>query len=90
LSPDQRRRALALSQSLKLAEAAHAAGETSAEKIRDLMLAHIAAVGGVKVEYIAIVRDGAVDEVSTIDGPTTIALAARVGATRLIDNTRLG
>jgi pantoate--beta-alanine ligase len=90
LSPDERRQALALAQSLKLAEAAHAAGETSAKRIRDSMLAHIESVGGVNVEYIAIVRDGAVEEVSTIDGPTTIALAARVGATRLIDNTRLG
>jgi pantoate--beta-alanine ligase len=90
LSPDERRRALALSQSLKLAEAAHASGETSADKIRDSILAHIAVVGGIQLEYIAIVRDGTVEEVSTINGPATIAIAARIGATRLIDNTRLG
>jgi pantoate--beta-alanine ligase len=90
LSPDERRRALALSQSLKLAEAVHAAGETSAEKIRRQMLNHIAAVGDVQVEYIAIVRDGTVAEIARIDGPAAIAIAARVGATRLIDSIRLG
>jgi pantoate--beta-alanine ligase len=54
------------------------------------MLAHIGAVGGVEVEYIAIMRDGTVDEVSRIDGPVTVAVAARVGTTRLIDNVRIG
>jgi pantoate--beta-alanine ligase len=90
LSTEQRRRALALWHSLKLAEAAHAAGETSAAKIRQQMLAHISSVGGVEVEYIAIMREGTVEETPRIDGPTMVAIAARVGATRLIDNHRIG
>lgn len=90
LSADERRRALALRQALLLAQTAAAEGETSAEKIRRQMLAHIDAVGGVQVEYIAIVRHGTVEETSKIDGPTVIALAARVGMTRLIDNERIG
>jgi pantoate--beta-alanine ligase len=44
----------------------------------------------VGVEYVAIVRDGTVDEVAEIDGPVTIAVAARVGTTRLIDNVQIG
>jgi pantoate--beta-alanine ligase len=90
LSSEDRQRALSLSQSLQLAEAAISAGETGAEAIRQQMLAHIGAAGGVQVEYIAIVRDGTVDEVSRIDGPVTVAVAARVGTTRLIDNLRIG
>jgi pantoate--beta-alanine ligase len=54
------------------------------------MLAAIAAVGGVEVEYIAIVRAGTVDELLEIDGPAIVAIAARVGTTRLIDNHRIG
>jgi len=90
LNADQRRRALALWQSLQLAEAAHAAGETDTAKIRQQMLAHISSVGGVEVEYIAIMRDGTVEETRLIAGPTIVAIAARVGATRLIDNHRIG
>jgi len=90
LNADQRWRSLALWHSLKLAEAAHAAGETSAAKIRQQMLAHISSVGGVEVEYIAIMREGTVEETPHIVGPTIVAIAARVGATRLIDNHRIG
>ena len=90
LSPDERRRALALWQSLKLAEAIYHDGEREAAAIKAAMLAHIQAVGGVEVEYIALVHDGTVEETPTLDGPTVIAVAARVGATRLIDNHRLG
>ena len=90
LSADERRRALALSQSLRLAEEIISAGERDALVVREQMLALIAAVGGVGVEYVAIVRDGTVDEVTEIDGPVTIAVAARVGTTRLIDNVRIG
>jgi pantoate--beta-alanine ligase len=89
LSADERRRALALSRSLRLAESLHAAGERSAETLRHRMLAEIAAAGGVDVDYIAIVRDGTVEAIAELDGPATIAVAARVGQTRLIDNTRI-
>jgi pantoate--beta-alanine ligase len=90
LSPDERRRAASLHAALELASAAAAKGETSVDALREAMLAHIAAAGGVEVEYIAFLRDGTVEPVSRIDGPTTVALAARVGSTRLIDNCRIG
>ena len=90
LSPDERRRALALSQSLRLAEEIISSGERDALVVRERMLAHVAAVGGVGVEYVAIVRDGTVEEAAQIDGPVTIAVAVRVGTTRLIDNVRIG
>ena len=90
LSPDERRRAAVLQRSLGVAVAAHASGERSAEELRRRMLAEIAAVGGVEVDYIAFLRDGTVEPTSTIDGPTTIAIAAHVGRTRLIDNTLIG
>ena len=89
LSADERRRALALNQSLRLAESLVAGGETDVSELRRRILSHLAAAGGVEVEYVAFLRDGTVDEVTRIDGPTIVALAARVGSTRLIDNHRV-
>jgi pantoate--beta-alanine ligase len=90
LSREERARALVLNRSLDLAAAEDAAGERSVDAIRRKMLAAIEAVGGVDVDYIAFVRDGTVDAVSQIEGPTTVAIAAKVGRTRLIDNRRIG
>jgi pantoate--beta-alanine ligase len=90
LAPDERRRALALSRALQVAQEAVDRGEKSAAIVRRKMLAAIAEVGGVEVEYIAIVRDDTVESVDAIEGPTTVAIAARVGRTRLIDNCRIG
>ena len=87
LSADERRRALALSRSLRLAEEKVAAGEHSVAAIRRQMIREIEAAGGIQIQYIAFVADGTVVPVDRIDGPTTIALAATVGKTRLIDNT---
>jgi pantoate--beta-alanine ligase len=90
LGADERRRGLALWQSLSAAAALYAAGERNVATLRGRMHQIVAAAGGVELEYIAFLRDGSVDEVSRVDGPTVVAIAARVGATRLIDNLRLG
>lgn len=86
LTEKERIQALALSQSLELAADRHATGETDVAVLREQMQRHIQSVGGVQVEYIAFVAQGTVDEVQRIEGPTVIAIAARVGKTRLIDN----
>jgi pantoate--beta-alanine ligase len=90
LSPDERRRALALSRSLRLAERLAAKGERDVETIRRAMQQELDNEGGVDVQYIAFVADGTLDPVTRIDSPTTVAIAAKVGATRLIDNSLIG
>jgi pantoate--beta-alanine ligase len=90
LSPDERRRAPVLSRSLRLAEELAAGGERNADVIRQKMTHEIDSVGGIQIQYIAIVADGTLTPVNRIDGPTTMALAATVGKTRLIDNTLVG
>lgn len=90
LSADERRRALALSQSLRLAEQLAGEGVRDAKAIRKQMLKHLRSVGGVDVQYIAFVVDGTVTPVASLNGLTTVAMAALVGKTRLIDNTLLG
>jgi pantoate--beta-alanine ligase len=90
LTPDERRRALVLSRSLRMADEFFAAGERSASVIRQKMTHEIESAGGVEIQYIAIVADGTLTPVERLDGPTTIALAATVGKTRLIDNVLIG
>jgi len=87
LSTDERRQALSLSKSLNLAEQLVDKGERNVESIRRTMQREINNAHGVEVQYIAFVADGTMAPVTTIDGPTTIAIAATVGKTRLIDNT---
>jgi pantoate--beta-alanine ligase len=87
LSADERQRALALSRSLKLAERLAADGERNVTAIRQRMQHELARAGDVDLQYIAIVADGTLTAVETIVGPTTVAIAAQVGRTRLIDNT---
>lgn len=89
LSTDDRRRAVALSESLRLAEELYRGGERDSQTIETAMRKHLASVGGVDVQYIAIVRDGTVELVERIESPTVVAIAAIVGGTRLIDNIRL-
>jgi pantoate--beta-alanine ligase len=87
LSADDRRRAVALSKSLQLAEQLASEGERDVAAIRRLMQQEIDKAGGIEVQYIAFMADGTLTPVARIDGPTTVALAAIVGNTRLIDNT---
>jgi pantoate--beta-alanine ligase len=87
LSTDDRRRAAALSKALRLAEKLANDGERDVATIRRLMQQEIDSAGGIKVQYIAFLADGTLTPVARVDGPTTVALAAIVGNTRLIDNT---
>ena len=84
LTPDERIRALALSRALNAAEAEIAAGERDAETIA---AGARAAMDGVRPEYLALVDPDSFQPVATVDGRVLIAVAARIGATRLIDNT---
>ncbi len=90
LSSSERQQAVALSQSLKQAAQLYADGETEVAVLRENMLRTLDSVGGVQVEYIAFVAAGTVDEVERVEGPAVIAIAARVGTTRLIDNWQIG
>jgi pantoate--beta-alanine ligase len=86
LSPDERARALSLSRALRRADELVRGGETSVATIDRAMRDVIEQTGGVDVQYIAFLADGTVTPVREITGPTTVAIAAQVGRTRLIDN----
>ena len=86
LTAAERLRARTLSQSLQLVEQLVAGGQRDVAVLRQQMQEQIDLAGGVEVQYIAFVADGTVTPVETINGPTVVALAAKVGKTRLIDN----
>jgi pantoate--beta-alanine ligase len=90
LSPDERHEALALSRALAAAHAAWRGGERRASQIEAQMRAVLAMSPGVGPEYIAVTEPTALARVETVDHGTVVALAARVGSTRLIDNIILG
>jgi pantoate--beta-alanine ligase len=85
LSPAERQRALAIPQSLQLARQLVESGTTDAATIVARMLARLAAAD-LQVDYAALVDPDTLAPVEVVDRPTLGAVAARVGATRLIDN----
>lgn len=89
LRPDERERALTLSRGLHLAESLHAGGERDPAKLREAVSQEIESMAGVELEYVALMAEGTVKEVTRVEGPAVLAVAARVGQTRLIDNVRL-
>jgi pantoate--beta-alanine ligase len=84
-----RERALALRRGLDAAEAAHAAGERDAGRVRAAARDVMTGLG-VEPEYLELVDPDTLSPVGTIAGPVLVTVAARVGTTRLIDNTTIG
>jgi pantoate--beta-alanine ligase len=88
LSPAQRSRARALPAALEVASALAATGEQDAEEL--LGAARRALLGaGVEPEYVALVDPETLEPCRTLSGEALLALAARIGEVRLIDNTIL-
>ncbi len=88
LSTDERVRARALSMALAAAGAAVSEGERSAEALTATARAAMSELD-VEPEYVALVSPDTLEPVAELQGPALLAIAARVGATRLIDNMTL-
>lgn len=89
LSPDDRKRATALSQALGEAQRLAAAGERNAATLQLAMREILARAGITQIDYAAVVDAQTLEDVSTITGNAIALIAARVGTTRLIDNALL-
>jgi pantoate--beta-alanine ligase len=81
LSPSEREQALQLSRALFAARDAVAGGERDVERVRAIALAQLD-----DPEYLAIVDPLSFSPLTTIAAPALVAVAARVGPVRLIDN----
>jgi pantoate--beta-alanine ligase len=90
LSPDERRAALILFRALSLSERLWRSGERDATKLRDRLHILMAREPLASVDYISAAHPETLQELESMDGPTLISLAIRIGETRLIDNLVVG
>jgi pantoate--beta-alanine ligase len=88
LSADERRRALSLHESLRLAERLVAEGERNAAKVTDRMRELLEAANA-RIDYAVLADPETLAEVGQVDGPAVALVAAWIGKTRLIDNREL-
>jgi pantoate--beta-alanine ligase len=88
LDAGERERAVALSRALRAAGEALEGGERDAARLQAAALGAMAPYD-VEPEYLALVDPDSFRPVSTVNGRVLVAVAARVGDTRLIDNALL-
>ena len=92
LSSDERAKALALSRGLGAAARAFAGGERRAGALRELALAPVASVA-TSIDYVTIADADALvpfEDGADVGARAVLAIACRIGTTRLIDNVVLG
>ncbi len=90
LDPAQRLAARSLSRALSALTAAFATGETSSATLTAVGEAQLRLESGITIDYLSIVDPMRLKLVTTVSSDDYVILAARVGATRLLDNHRLG
>jgi pantoate--beta-alanine ligase len=90
LDADLRRRAVILSAALGAAHDRFRAGERQAAALEAVARATLASEPAVEVEYVAVAEPRTLAPVESVEADTVVALAARLGRTRLIDNIILG
>lgn len=89
LSQAECQSALCLCRALQLARERVAAGVLDARQLIELVASHLSSYDHVTTEYISLVDQESLNEKDTVDEGSVLALAIRVGDTRLIDNGRL-
>ena len=86
LSLEERKAALVLNKSLKLAKKAISSGERSSQKIFEIITDKIETETLAKIDYIELVDSTTLAPVDTLVSSTLIAIAVYIVKTRLIDN----
>jgi pantoate--beta-alanine ligase len=90
LSSSERSAALCLSRSIDAARALYQSGQKDLSILRERVMEEIGAEAATLLEYVEL-RDGdTLEEIRKADSRTLLALAVRIGKTRLIDNCILG
>jgi pantoate--beta-alanine ligase len=89
LSLDERQAALCLSRSLSRAACMVKRGETRGRVITEAVRAFIEEEPLARVEYVTLCDSATLEPVEGIQGSALVALAVRIGKTRLIDNQML-
>jgi pantoate--beta-alanine ligase len=89
LSVEERRAALVLSRSLKLAEKIVAGGEYNVKTIKQQVMNEIQQETLAQIDYVEVYSYPSLEELGVLSDKALLALAVRIGKTRLIDNTIL-
>jgi pantoate--beta-alanine ligase len=89
LSEVDRQKGLSISRALFLARGEHASGVKQTNRLITTMQ-HVMLEQHLSIDYIAAVDPLTLKPVDVVTGPTVLAVAARVGSTRLIDNLVIG
>jgi pantoate--beta-alanine ligase len=90
LTPEQRRAAVVLFQSLNLVEQLWADGKRNAGHIRTEIGRLIEGQSEGQIDYVSVADPGTLEELDTITSAALVSLAVRFGKTRLLDNVVLG
>ncbi|HYO98932.1 MAG TPA: pantoate--beta-alanine ligase, partial [Pyrinomonadaceae bacterium] len=87
LDAEDRRAAAVIYRALAHAEAAYGEGERNGKKLADIVRADIEAEPRAEIEYVSVNDADTLERLDRLDDrPVLIAVAARLGKTRLIDN----
>ncbi len=89
LESDERKQALCLWRSLQEARKQVEAGERQSAKIEKNIRTVIQSYGHCHIEYIEFIHKDTLESSTTIEDDVILAMAVRIGKTRLIDNGRL-
>ena len=89
LNPEERTSALSLKKSLDLAQRLFHEGEKKPQIVKDFVRSYILEHPHTEIDYISLCDPVTLEDVNTLSEDTLMALAVRVGKTRLIDNGRL-
>lgn len=89
LAPDERTQALVLSRMLRAVEAAWRGGVRGGAALLEVGREVLAAVPDVRVDYAVVVDPDRLEPLESVGPGAIVAVAARVGPTRLIDNVIL-
>lgn len=86
LSPEERESAMCLNESLDLAEKMVREGENDAAVIKNAVESLISRYPFTAIDYVSLCNPETLEDIATLEQETLLALAVRVGKTRLIDN----
>jgi pantoate--beta-alanine ligase len=89
LSEAERSAALSLSAGLAVAAAAVEEGQTEAATLEEIAGAVVDAEPGAHLEYVTLASQADASALTTLEVPAFLAVAARVGATRLMDTVHI-
>lgn len=90
LSPEDRRKATILYRSLTKGKELFESGEKRAVQLREIVRDSIASKEGVTLQYVEIRDAETLESIERVDKPAVVAVAAKIGPVRLIDNMILG